>query len=245
LKDNDLHNIKSFLKALDQAESEHRKKELLEKLKHLKTKDDALIGLRMFLENNDWNYDEFKGAIKQTTLRIKQNKDNKNKIIAPKIFRYAAILVLLTGIISFSYYFKSRKTIDDFYLKDPGLPNLMSSSYKDKWNKSMKLFKAEKFKEMLSELHRLEIEENNDTLYYYKALSHYNMKNFEKAKYNFLALENKEESVFYYDAEFRLGFSLYKANKIEDSKRQFLKITSDPNHPYYQESLSILDSFFN
>ena len=76
---NQLNCIEAFLKALDVAKSKSEVTILMHNLKHHKTDDDAVIGLKLFLENHNWIYDESKKSIKSSLDNLKSIKDNNIK----------------------------------------------------------------------------------------------------------------------------------------------------------------------
>lgn len=240
-----LDNIEAFLKAFDEAENKSDAKSLLHELKQHNTEDEALIGLKLFLENHDWDYGAFKKAIQSTSenLNTISQKKNSKKVYFNSFLKYAALLVLTIGIISISF-FLNKTTIDDYYPEEPGLPNYMSSDNLSKWTKSMKHFRTSEFQKMKDELNSINVENTNDTLVYFKAISNYKLENYDKANNGFLEVKELQNSTFQYEAEFRLGFTLYKANRIEESKSLFLKISKEKQHPYQKEALDIIESFF-
>ena len=84
----------------------------------------------------------------------------------------------------------------------------------------------------------------NDTANYFKAVIAYDLKKFDVANEDFKKVMTNKQSSFYYDAEFRLGFSLLKSGKKEEAKLQFEKIKSNSESPYSSEATTILKELF-
>lgn len=53
------------------------------------------------------------------------------------------------------------------------------------------------------------------------------------------------KSVFYQDAEFRIGFTLYQLDQLRDSEASFRKIASNKNHSFNTEASLILENLFD
>ena len=70
----------------------------------------------------------------------------------------------------------------------------------------------------------------NDTEIYFYGVISYELKNYKTARTKFLKINQNKESVFYYDAEFRLGFTLKNLNENKVAQQQFETIKNDQNN---------------
>lgn len=235
--------LEILLKSLNDDFDAVERAKIFETLKNYQPNDDALLGAKMLLEENNWDYKILKNAFTKTESKIDaialaKPKRNNNYL------KIAAVLIpffLVTG-----YFIQdSKKSIDDFYTKDSGLPNLMSSEPKNDWNNLMQLYKTNQLdKAYLLSKKINESKKQNDTAMYYKAIIAYDLQKFDNANANFSNVKTNKKSVFYFDAEFRLGFSLLKLGKKLEAKRQFEKVKSNFESPYQSDAETILKEIF-
>ena len=82
---------------------------------------------------------------------------------------------------------------------------------------------------------------NNDTLHYYLGVCYYQMDDPQNAIRSFRTVMRSRESIWGQKTEFRLGLSLLKAQKNEEARGIFEKISRQPHHPYREKAASILN----
>ena len=235
--------LEILLKSLENDFDATERTKIFQILKDSEPNDDALLGAKMLLAQNNWDYKILKKAFAKTESKIdaialKKPRKNKNYL------KIAAVFIPFVAIISY-FLQDSNPSIDDFYIKDSGLPNLMSNEPKNDWNDLMQLYKTNQIDKayLLSEKIN-EAKKENDTAIYYKAIIAYDLQKFEIAKTNFKNVIANKQSVFYFDAEYRLGFSLLKLGKKTEAKQQFEKVKSDSQNPYQTEAESVLKAVF-
>jgi len=218
---------------------------IFEQLKNTEVTDEALLGATDFLETNNWDYMLLKNALNKTEHRIDTLSTSNNKVIFSKksYLKYAALFIPIAMATYFSL--KTSPSIDDYYVPDPGLPNLMSTTSQKQWNDLMELYKSNQFEKAFTYSTELEkAKTKNDTAIYFNAVLAYELKKYDLASADFKIVEEDKNSIFIYDAEFRLGFSLLKSGNKTEAKKQFEKIASKAESPFTDEAKVILDTFF-
>lgn len=234
-----------LLQELDRANSPMARKELLERLRGLKTDDDALSGVLLFLADNNWDLDTLQmrlGAIDKTTPH--SSRSNKAPIVLRTTLKYAAALLLPLAAWGVYQLLSRPSDIDRYYVEEPGLPNLMGSNSQTLWSDAMASFRKGDYELTLKELDAVNHQESNDTLLYFKAVANYEIKEYAKAATYFHELADESSSIFRYDAEFRMAFTLYKNGKFSESKLLFETIASNQNHPYFEEAKRVMSEVF-
>ena len=129
---------------LQSLEDDFDKKErlrILEQLKNSAPTDEALLGAKMLLEENNWDYKVLKQAFDTTQDKIEAVAlGTKQTQKRHPYLKYAAVLIPFVAIAGY-FLLNTSKSIDTYFIKDTGLPNLMSTSEND-WNKLMQTRKS-------------------------------------------------------------------------------------------------------
>lgn len=235
--------LEILLKSLEDGFDKAERARIFQKLKETESTDDALLGAKMLLEDNNWDYTVLKQAFGKTEERINAIVSGEivQKTKKTNYLRYAAILVAFITIVSY-FLLNNTPSIDDYFVKDKGIPNLMSASQSETdWQNLMKLYKSdnlEKAFEVSSEI--INSKKDNDTANYYHAVIAYELKRFDVAKDYFQKTTKNTNSSFKFDAEFRLGFTYFKQDEIQKAKEQFVAIKNSDS-PYNSEAETILN----
>lgn len=236
--------LEILLKSLENDFDKVERARIFQSLKDTEPTDDALIGAKMLLEENNWDYtilqqafDTTQDKINAVALGTKQTQKRQPYL------KYAAVLIPFVAIAGY-FLLNTSKSIDTYFIKDTGLPNLMSTSEND-WNKLMQLYKSNELEsayQLSEEIGKKK--RNNDTVIYYKAVITYDLNKFEMANENFKNISTNKQSIFQADAEFRLGFSLLKSGKIEEAKQQFERVKLNSENPFNADAAIILKEVF-
>jgi tetratricopeptide (TPR) repeat protein len=120
----------------------------------------------------------------------------------------------------------------------------MNNSAVSTWTESMVYFKNGDYRPVLNFLNSAGIDSKNDILLYFKAVSNYNLGEYQASLQFFNLHQSCHDSVFYFDTEFRIGFAWYKRGETQKAKQQFQKIAHDKMHPYTEEAEEILQKLF-
>lgn len=247
---NSIQNIKDrtgFVSVLRELNDASEELDLIQHLKILKTKDEALQGAILFLEDCNWDFDLLKERLFSAENRIKtiQKQSKKNKL-SWKVARYWTAAAVLIPLIYFSLHkwSSNSSSIDDYLLSEPGLPNFMANNEIDKWNDAMAFFKQNDYQKALDAFNMMYDEQKNDTLIYFSGVTNYYLGNFQDARRQFEKIASFENSSFQFDAEFRSGFVLFQLGKNEEASNHFRRIASENGHPFEEESKTVLEAFF-
>ncbi len=216
---------------------------ILEQLKNSTPTDEALVGAKMLLEENNWDYIVLKKVFSKTedriaTLASKTKRTNKSKYL-----KYAAVLLPITFVLGYfiNQSLNNKPSIEQFYIKEEGLPNYMGTE-KTNWDDLMKLYRANKMNDAFIVSQQILVQKpQNDTAIYFHGVISYELKNYKNAKTDFTKITQNNESVFYYDAAFRLGFALKNLNEYKAAQQQFETITKDLNNPYNEKAKVVLE----
>ena len=236
--------LEILLKSLENDFDKVERARIFQKLKDTEQTDDALIGAKMLLEENNWDYTILQQAFDKTQDKIEAIAlGTKQTQKRHPYLKYAAVLIPFVAIAGY-FLLNTSKSIDTYFIKDTGLPNLMSTSEND-CNKLMQLYKSNELEsayQLSEEIGKKKI--NNDTVIYYKAVIAYDLNKFEMANENFKNISANKQSIFQADAEFRLGFSLLKSGKIEEAKQQFERVKLNSENPFNADAATILKEVF-
>ena len=236
--------LEILLKSLENDFDKVERARIFQSLKDTEPTDDALIGAKMLLEENNWDYtilqqafDKTRDKIEAVALGTKQTQKRQPYL------KYAAVLIPFVAIAGY-FLLNTSKSIDTYFVKETGIPNLMSTSEND-WNKLMQLYKSNELESAYQLSEEIGKEKrNNDTVIYYKAVIAYDLNKFEMANENFKNISANKQSIFQADAEFRLGFSLLKSGKKEEAKQQFERVKSNSENPFNADAATILKEVF-
>lgn len=214
---------------------------ILDVIKNTSPTDEALQGAKMLLEANNWDYTKLQQAFQKTENRI-ENSLSTPKKEKKSYLKYAAILIPFVILIGYKFYssVQNQKTIDSFYPKEVGLPNYMGS-VKINWEEIMLLYQNNKIKEAyVVSKKTLNQHPQNDTIIYFHGVISYELKKYEEAKVNYSKMLHNKTSVFYYDAYYRLGFTLKKLKMDKEANQLFNSIAKDQNNPYSENSKKLI-----
>lgn len=203
--------------------------------------DEDVKGIKIFLENNDYDHKLLKEFLSKPKFEslVQTTKELKSE---NNFLKYAAVFLVLIGIGSilvFNNLNSSSKLYSKYYQKDVGLPVLMSSNSKILFNESMNAYKDDDFKNSLNGFEKL-LQNNpkNDTLNYYIGCSYLEINELDKSISSFQKVD--DNSVFKEKSEFRLALLYLKKNDYEKSKKILSMIQRDKNNQYYSIASKML-----
>ena len=234
--------LSQLLQSLEDDYNEEERMRILEELKNSNPKDEALLGAKMLLEANDWDYKVLKKTFAKTAQRIEQiaSKPQKSTV---SYLKYAAILIPIAFILGYfvNSSLTSQDSIEKFYAKEEGLPNFMGTETNN-WQNLLELYRANKMKEafVVSSI-ILAQKPQNDTAIYFHGVISYELKNYQVAKTDYARIAKNKQSVFYYDAAFRLGFALNNLKESKVARQQFESVKMDANNPFNQKAKEVLE----
>ncbi|MBP6181421.1 hypothetical protein [Flavobacterium sp.] len=235
--DNNYITLKLLLQSLENDFDKQERELIFNKLKNSTPADDALLGAKLILEQNNWDYKVLKNALTKTEMRIENLANKKSK---SNYLKYAAILIPIALITGYFINQSSKGSIDQYYIKEAGLPSLMTAK-KTNWDELMQLYKSNQFEKAFALSEKIQIQKpKNDTINYFQAVIAYNLKKYTVAKDGFEKVTKNNQSIFYNEAEFRLGFALKYLSLNQESKLQFEMVKANNNNPYSDEAVKVL-----
>ncbi len=188
--------------------------------------EDDLMGLKLFLEDTNYDVDALKKFI---TVKSLQTHSKKTKA-SLSYYKIAASLILLFGI-SYFVYTNSNKTnsLSSFMIEDAGFKVWMSSSSSrvDLLN-GMNYYRNENYKEALPYFSKLP---KNDTALYYSGISSIHLNRLSDAELFFNKIPNK--SIYKNKSLYYLSLS-YLFNYKETEGLELL------NHTTFTDSIFII-----
>lgn len=198
-------------------------------LKSTEKKDDQIEGFIHLYDKMEGDVFKIKEYLHDSKLIILQPTSQQKNSIKYVYLTIAAIFIgiIIIGIrkIDFSSDETKKITLKNEFI-EPGLPNYMSAEKTICWENIMFDYKSKKFLSANSKLQQaLKNDPMNDTLIYYAGIINYNLKRFEKAKYNFNYI-SKSNSVFIDRSTYYLGKMLYQKGRKDDSKIIFKSLTN-------------------
>lgn len=216
----------------------------IEFLKSIEPSNENVKGLKVFLEQNEWDYSKVEAFEESSDAQFESllsEQTSKSK----SWFRVAAVIIPLIGIGFLLSYFisfgsdNSQKIYSKYYEKEIGMPTLMSNNTEKIFNEAMAAFKDEAYQEALIGFEKtLKKQPQNDTLLYFSACSNMELANNQKAIKQFKKIDS--ESTFHEKAEYRLAMTYIKSEDFENAKRLLQKMAADSQHQYSEKAEKIL-----
>ena len=208
--------LELLLQSLENDFDDQERELILNELRNSAPTEDAMLGAKLILEQNNWDYKALKNTFFKAERRIENlvhtNSTQKSK---PNYLKYAAVLIptaLITG-----YFINqiSNVSIDKYYIKESGLPSLMSEN-KTNWDELMQLYKSNQFEKAYTLTEKIKVQKpENDTVNYFQAVIAYDLKKYGVAKVGFEKVTKYKQSVFYNDAE-------YSVDRMTSLKAKFV-----------------------
>lgn len=240
---NNYITLELLLQSLENDFDGKERERIFAEFKNSKPTDDALLGALLLLEENNWDPSVLKKAFTKTENRIVTILNTKPKKSSKiNYLRYAAVLLpiaFIMGYIITGNFNNENESIDKYYIKEEGLPNLMSEE-KSNWEELMQLYESNQLEKALVLSEKLTFQKaENDTANYFQGVIAYDLKKYAIAKECFGKVTINKQSAFYNEASFRLGFTLSKLNQKKEAKLQFESIKNDSSNPYQEEATKI------
>lgn len=232
-----------LLQSLEDDYNPQERMRILEQLKNNQPTDEALLGAKLLLEENNWDYNVLKKAFAETEDRVETLASHTKRKNNSTYLKYAAVLLPIALVLGYFVIqsLTNKPNIEQFYTKEEGLPNYMGTE-KTNWDNLMELYRANKMKEAFAISQQILTQKpQNDTAIYFHGVISYELKNYKTAKTDYTKITQNKESVFYYDAAFRLGFTLKNLNENKAAQQQFETITKDQNNPYNEKAKVVLE----
>ena len=233
--------LELLLQSLENDFDDQERELILNELRNSAPTEDAMLGAKLILEQNNWDYKALKNTFLKAERRIENlvhtNSTQKSK---PNYLKYAAIIVPIALLSGYFINKANTNSIDQYYIKEAGLISMMSTD-KTNWDELMQLYKSNQFEKAFTLTKKIKVQKpENDTINYFQAVIAYDLKKYAVAKVGFEKVTKYKQSVFYNDAEYRLGFVLKYLHQDNESKHQFETVITNNNNPYSEEAIKVL-----
>lgn len=154
----------------------------------------------------------------------------------------ASIAVVVIG---FSYWmydnsYSSERVFAKYYVKDPGLPALMSSSSNKLLDEAMHQYKIGNYENSILILERIKSEiQSNDTIIYFLGIC-YLMDDSPEVAIKYFK-DVPASSSFNSAAKYNLAVCMYLLDNKSDARAIFKEIAKDKSSPYFESSTQFLN----
>jgi len=225
---------------LDSLDNETTREDVFTQLKNTNPADDEVKGVKLFLENNNYDYKLLQDFINSSKPDFNILLQEKKKASTKRNWLiYAAIVLPLIGLGYFMMNNTSKNLYSKYYEKEIGLPVTMGNDTKIVFNNTMNAFKDNEFKESLLGFNDLLAQHpTNDTLLYFIGCANLELENLNKAILNFN--EVNEPLILKEKSEYRLALVYLKKEEYKLAKKVLQQITGNKNHRYYEVAIQIL-----
>jgi hypothetical protein len=209
----------------------------LEFIKSNNFDEDDLMGLKLFLENNDFDIDALKTFISIEPLKIRSKKTYS----IYKIYKVAAIFLLLMGV---GYIIKlsscKNQNLENYMVEDAGFKVWMGDNGNpiDLIN-GMSYYKNKEYVEALSYFSKTQ---NNDTAFYYSGISCMQLNKLNEAETFFSKVPNS--SVYSNNSSYYLSLC-YLYNNQKEKGLELLNKTQFNDAVFTEKRTTILKEFGN
>lgn len=226
-----------LLQSLENDFDKHERELLLNDLRNSIPSDEALLGAKLILEQNNWDYRVLKSAFSKAETRIENLATPKT---TTSYLKYAAILIPIMAMAGYYFYSTTTNSIAPYYIKEAGLPSMMSAK-KTNWDELMQLYRSNQFEKAFALSEKIKVQKpTNDTIHYFQAVIAYDLKKYDIALKGFKKVTQNKESAFYNEAEFRLGFVLKQLKQDQEAKHQFEIVKANSANPYDEDAFKVL-----
>ena len=148
--DNQNMTLALLLQSLENDFDPQERMRVLEQLKNSQPSEEALLGAKKLLDENNWDYSVLKKVFATTEDRIEKVASNTQRTNNSKYFKYAVVLLPIAFFLGYfiNQSLTKKPYIEQFYTKEEGLPNYMGTE-KTNWDPLMELYRANKMKKAL------------------------------------------------------------------------------------------------
>jgi hypothetical protein len=183
---------------------------------------------------------EFKQKLESVVKEKRSNDQQKTgRVINLRMLTaIAASILLIAFAVNQMFFTNGNNQMDQIFFTDPGLPTPMSETDAYDFYDAMVDYKAEKYQLALDKWSNLNNTVGTDTIQFYQAMAHYNLRNFETVS-NILP-QIKSTSSFYQKSQWYLIGALIELGDKEKAKVIFDQL-EDTNYDQYESLKTILE----
>lgn len=216
---------------------------MLEQLKQQENLSDELLGVKLFLEQNNYDVNELKLFLTTSSSAFDSLQTTSSNNFKQWL-KMAAALLPIIGIAGYFYFSspsQSEQLYQQYYEQELGLPVLLSINEDKVFNESMNLFRNEEYQKALAGFEQLLLANpENDTLNYFIGVGKLELSAHQQAE-AFLS-KNYTNSFFEGKAAYKLALLYIKTENTEKAKAILKEIAQNPDNTYSSSAKALLDS---
>ena len=234
----DILTVEEVLASLD---NPIRREEVFNSLRLSQSLTDELLGIKDFLEANDYDHEKLKAFISKSEKNFDAILEKSNQQPSCNTWlKVAAVVIPLIGLAGFLLLNKPDTGLyANYYEKEVGLPVFMGTEQDKGFNDAMNAYKDNAFEEALTGFGGLlNGQPDNDTLNYFIACTNMEIGDFEQAIEYFETVN--ESSAFKEKSEYRTALCLLKLEQLPKAKEVLIVITRTKNHRYHDNAVELL-----
>lgn len=211
---------------------------IITRLKNYSGTDERLLGAKLFMEQNA-DIQKLCRFLDFVPGVLNQKKSNNS------FYKIAASITLLIGLSLTYFYFFYKSPAEkmlSYYMKDVGIPVLMSTTGQNRFDKAMNLYKQNDYEKAGQLLQKLNTATpNNDTVAFYLGEVSVLNNNYSNAV-NYYSAVN-EQSVYYSKARLKLALMLYHSGNKQDAKQLLISLRNNSDNEIALLAQKILKEF--
>lgn len=202
--------------------------------------DEAVLGARDFLEDNDYDFDALRRFVTPEQLEEKRSSGR----IVPIIVRMAASVILLLFLAYAGSTFRDslrHDSMGQIIFREPGIPVFADISGDKLFYEMMSSFRLEESRQGLRYIDTLmQKYPESDTLRYFAGWFNYFQRDYDLAAERFLAVANDTGSVYLEKSELMYAAAQCLEGRKEEARSMLRKIISKPGHKFATESRTMM-----
>ena len=218
-------------------------KELLKlKVEKCASEDQALIGAKKFLEDNNYDFRALQKFLNEPISFNFTNSTSKSNINYKLLSAIAACLIfIIVGSALYISKFKTNKTVVKAAFYEPGLPVFASIQGNKEFNEMISSFRLNNTKEGLFHYHALlNTETKNDTINYFAGWLYFNDHQYDSAILCFNNVANT--SIYAHKSNYLKGLSNYLNGDKKEAKFLLDSISKEKQNTYRIKAKELIEN---
>jgi len=215
------------------------------RLKMTTPADEAVLGARDFLEDNDYDFDALRNFVFPTDLPVHRTSETK-RLIPAIVYRASAAAILLAAMLYGGWSIRTdqrHRQVTDRIFYEPGLPVFAGLGGERIFHEMMTSFRLQESAEGLRYIDTLEqMYGRNDTLSYFAGWLHYFDKDYAGAAQRFEEVGKDSASIYFEKSELMTAAALYLDGRLQEARTRLEEILRQQGHGYRKEAEELLNS---
>ena len=214
------------------------------RLKMTTPEDEAVLGARDFLEDNDYDFDALRNFVFPQDQPVNRMTDTKRTI--PSIIYRASMAAVLLAAMAYGGWnlrteYRHRQVTEEIFY-EPGLPVFAGLGGDKIFHEMMTSFRLKESAEGLRYIDTLEqLYGRNDTLSYFAGWLHYFDKDYAGAARRFEEVGQENASIYFEKSELMAAASLLLDGRKKEAGVRLESILKRKGHGYRKEAEGLLN----